>query len=144
MFLLHFTVIYHHIVSVWWAHYIMVTHVLFSRSDHTCPFRYLAVKRDILGFFLSVSWLSPSREASCHVFRMHRHPMDRPVWQGNEVSILQPDCSWGLPTTTWGWSLQMTSVSADSFTTASWKTLSRNQPVKPHPGINGYYSSKAS
>ena len=65
MFLLHFTVIYHHIVSVWWAHYIMVTHGLFSRSDHTCPFRYLAVKgTSWVSFFLSHGCLPRGKPAA--------------------------------------------------------------------------------
>ena len=69
----------------------------------------------LLDFFLSVSWISHSREASCHDFKTPRQPMEKPMWQENEVSSLGPDRNRGLPKPHESGSLQTTTFPADSF-----------------------------
>ena len=69
----------------------------------------------ILDFFLSISWISHSREASCSDFRTPRQPMERPMWQENEVSSLWPDRNRGLPKPHESGSLQTTTFPSDSF-----------------------------
>lgn len=57
------------------------------------------------------------------------------MWQGNEVSSLQPESNWGLPITAWVWKCS-NNYSPNSFITTSWKTLNHNQPVKLLPATD--------